>query len=63
MDEVDAWGIAALVFWIAFWIVKLISIPILIVNIVYLVSAANAGTVGTFDFLWLILSAIGVLVL
>lgn len=54
-------GIA--LFWILWLAVKVVALPVLIVNICYLVTAIQNGAVGTFDFTWLIVSFAAFIVL
>jgi hypothetical protein len=52
-----------IVFWVAYIAVKIAMVPIIIVNIIWLVQACQHNTVGTFDFTWLIISVLGFLFL
>lgn len=50
-------------FWLIWFALKIIALPVLIVNIIYLIGAVQHGNVGTFDFGWLVISAAGVIIL
>lgn len=50
-------------FWILWLAIKVIALPVLIVNICYLVTAIQNGAVGAFDFTWLIVSLAAFIVL
>jgi hypothetical protein len=64
MERAAGGAIAGItLFWIIWFVLKIVALPILVVNIIYLVGAIQHGTVGTFDFGWLIISAVGVIVL
>jgi len=50
-------------FWLIWAALKIPAFIILVVNVVYLIGAVQAGTVGTFDFTWLVISLAAFLVL
>lgn len=48
---------------IIWWALKVIAVPIFIVNLIYLCNALSAGTMATFDWTWLIVSGVSLFVL
>lgn len=60
-----AQGVAAgwIIFWFAYLAIKIAAIPVLVVNLIWLLSAAHHNTVGSFDFTWFVLSLLAFLFL
>lgn len=56
----DAFGCLLIVI---FWGLKLVCLIGLIIQVCYLIVAAQHDAVGTFNFTWLVLSAAGVLLI
>lgn len=55
-------GVLALLVLI-WWLVKIIFVPIFIVNAIYLLNALGHGTLGSFDWTWLVVSVVGLFIL
>ena len=60
---VEKAGCAIVGLWIVYFAIKVITLPIFVVNLIWLVQACQHNAVGSFDFSWLIISAIGILIL
>lgn len=63
MRTVGAFPVGIVIFWVIWFALKVIALPIFIVNLIYMISAIQHGSINHFDFGWLVISAFGVVFL